>query len=91
MDLKEKAKKAGRILGVGAIWVYVLSIPYGDRLLFDHAYDVLVDNKVVHTITRELKSGIKQAKSKARQALDDGETEVAKTNPEVDETAKVQF
>ncbi|MES2745405.1 MAG: hypothetical protein V4655_08255 [Bdellovibrionota bacterium] len=90
MDLKEKAKKVGRILGIGAIWVYVLSIPYGDRLLFDHAYDVLVDNKVVHTITREVKSGIKHAKSEARRALDDGETEVAKANREVDD-AQTQF
>lgn len=85
MDLKEKVKKAARILGVGAIWVYVLSIPYEGRLLFDHAYDHLVDNKIVHTITREAKSAMKDAKTKARQALDESETEVAKVNREVDE------
>ncbi len=88
MDIKEKAKKVGRILGVGAIWVYVLSIPYNDRLLFDHAYDVLVDNKVVHTITREVKVAIRDAKSKARDALDEPSTEVAKGKSKVEDEAE---
>mgnify|MGYP007112287794 CR=1 FL=1 len=85
MGLKENAKKVGRVLGVGAIWVYVLSVPYEGRLLFDHAYDVLVDNKVVHAITREAKLAIHQAKSKARDALEDSETEVAKGRSALEE------
>lgn len=88
MDIKEKAKRLGKILGVGALWVYVLSIPYGDRLLFDHAYDVLVDNKVVHAITREAKIVIRDAKTKARSALEESETEVAKSRNEVEESAQ---
>ncbi len=88
MDIKEKAKKIGRILGVGAIWVYVLSIPYNDRLLFDHAYDVLVDNKVVHAITREVKVAIRDAKSKAREALDEPTSEVAKGRAKAEEQAE---
>lgn len=85
MDLKEKIKKVARILGVGAIWVYVLSIPYEGRLLFDHAYDHLVDNKVVHAITREAQTAMRDAKTKAREALEESETEVAKANNEVEE------
>lgn len=88
MDIREKAKQAGKILGVGAIWVYILSIPYNDRLLFDHAYDVLVDNSVVHAITREAKSAMHDAKQKARHALEDSETEVAKTRRDVEEATE---
>lgn len=88
MDLKEKGKSLGKILAVGAIWVYILSIPYNGRLLFDHAYDVLVDNSVVHSITREAKVAMSDAKKKARSALEEGETEVARTKAEVEEVSE---
>ena len=80
MGLKENFKKAARILGIGAIWVYVLSIPYEGRLLFDHAYDHLVDNKLVQAVAREAQTAIKDAKTKAREALEESEAEVAKAN-----------
>lgn len=88
MDLKENLKKSARILGVGAAWVYILSIPYEGRLLFDHAYDHLVDNKIVHAITREAQVVMKDAKGKVRQALDESEAEVAKTNSEIEERSQ---
>ncbi|RYZ60303.1 MAG: hypothetical protein EOP07_01290 [Proteobacteria bacterium] len=78
MDLKERLKKAGRVLLYGTIWVYVLSIPVGEKLLFDHAYDVLVENSVVNAIQREVKSAWRDAKGKARSALADSENEIPK-------------
>ncbi len=87
MDWKERAKKVGRTLLYGAIWVYVLSIPVGDRLLFDHAYDLMVDNSVVHTIQREFTAAVKQAKHKARAALADGESDL----PREAKNAKAEF
>lgn len=78
MDLKERLKKAGRVLLYGTIWVYVLSIPVGEKLLFDHAYDVLVENSVVNAIHREVKSAWRDVKGKARSALADSESDIPK-------------
>lgn len=78
MDWKERLKKVGRVLLYGTIWVYVLSIPIGEKLLFDHAYDVLVENSVVNAIHREVKSAWRDVKGKARSALADSENEMPK-------------
>ncbi|MBC7661655.1 MAG: hypothetical protein H7249_18315 [Chitinophagaceae bacterium] len=78
MDFKERLKKLGRVLLYGTIWVYVLSIPVGEKLLFDHVYDVLVDNSVIHAIQRETKTAWRDLKGKARSALADTENDVPK-------------
>ncbi len=78
MAIKEHLKKVGRVLLYGTIWVYVLSIPLGDRLLFDHAYDVLVENSIVNAIQRDAKTAWREVKNKARLALADTENELPK-------------
>jgi len=78
MDLKERLQKVGRVLFYGMIWVYVLSIPVGEKLLFDHAYDVLVENSVVNAIQRDAKTVWRDVKGKARSALADSESELPK-------------
>ena len=82
MSMKDRLKKAGRVLLIGAIWVYVLSIPAGGQLLFDHAHGLLVQNAVVQALQREAKSTWSSFKAQARLALaetnDDTEAEVRK-------------
>ena len=76
MDIKERVKKVGKLVLTGAIWVYVLSIPVGEDLLFDKIYDVLVDNSVVHAIQREAKTTWRGVKVQARSALADTESDI---------------
>lgn len=82
--MKERLKKLGRILGIGAIWVYVLSIPYKDKILFDYAHGLLVQNSLVDVLSREFNTAVRDLKGKAREALAEKEPEIKK--PDVETT-----
>lgn len=48
--MSDKVKKVLRILGIGAIWVYVLSVRIGGQTIFYYANDILVQNRIVESI-----------------------------------------
>ena len=50
--MSDKSKKALQILGVGVIWVYVLSIRINGQTVFHYANDILVQNRIVEAIDR---------------------------------------
>lgn len=52
MAMNDKSKKVLKILGVGVIWVYVLSIRIGGQTIFSYANDILVQNRIVEAIDR---------------------------------------
>lgn len=82
--MKERLKKLGRVLLVGAIWVYVLSIPVKGQILFDYAHGVLVQNSLVDVLTQRFNTAVRDLKGKARSALADSEPEIEK--PDVETT-----
>lgn len=40
-------KSVLRILATGVIWVFILSLQVGEKRLFDHASELLVENPIV--------------------------------------------
>ena len=73
--MKEFGKKALRLLGVGAIWVFVLSIPIKGQMLFLHASETFVPYGLVSAIGQQVESTWYKAKAMARTALSDAESE----------------
>lgn len=47
-------KWLGRTSLTAVIWVFILSIHWNGRPLFDHAYDVLIDNSIVRAIDEKV-------------------------------------
>lgn len=50
----DRTKKVLKFLGVGVLWVYILSIRVGHETIFHHANDILVQNQIVEAIDRQL-------------------------------------
>jgi hypothetical protein len=50
----ETTKKCLKMLGVGVIWVYILSINIGGKTIFSYANDILVQNRIVDAIDQTL-------------------------------------
>lgn len=55
--MSDKTKKILKILGIGVIWVYVLSIRVSGHTLFYYANDILVQNQIVEAIDQTLADG----------------------------------
>ena len=49
-----RIKKFLRYMLIFAAWVFFLSIRIGDRTLFAHAHDLLVDNRIVAAVDAEV-------------------------------------
>jgi len=56
--MSDTTKRSLRILGVGVIWVYVLSIRVGGQTLFGYANDILVQNPIVEAIDHTLADAV---------------------------------
>jgi hypothetical protein len=50
----DRTRKVLKFLGMGVLWVYILSIRFGQETLFHHANDILVENQIVEAIDRQL-------------------------------------
>lgn len=51
-------KKVFKSLGIGIIWVYILSIRIGGQTLFRYANDILVQNSIVEAIDHTLADSV---------------------------------
>lgn len=51
--MSDRAKNILKFLGVGVIWVYILSIRIGGETIFATANDILVQNQIVEAIDRQ--------------------------------------
>ena len=47
-------KWLGRTMLTAVIWVFILSIHWNGRTLFDHAHDILIDNSIVQAIDEKM-------------------------------------
>lgn len=52
--MSDRTKKVLKFLGMGVLWVYILSIRVGRETVFYHAHDILVENQIVDAIDRQL-------------------------------------
>ncbi len=52
--MKERLKKICKILGVGVIWVYILSISINGRTLYSRAHGFFIENRIVSSIDHEI-------------------------------------
>lgn len=73
--MKDFGKKLLRFLGVGAIWVFLLSIPIKGQMLFSYATDTLVPFGLVAAIGNQIETTWYKGKAMARAALSDAESE----------------
>lgn len=56
--MSDTTKKILKNLGIGIIWVYILSIRVGGQTLFRYANDILVQNSIVEAIDHTLADGV---------------------------------
>ncbi|HYX39439.1 MAG TPA: hypothetical protein VE954_40590 [Oligoflexus sp.] len=73
--MKDFGKKVLRFLGVGAIWVFLLSVPIKGQMLFIYATNSFVPYGLVAAIGGQVERTWYDAKSLARNALSDAEAE----------------
>lgn len=73
--MKDFGKKALRFLGVGAAWVFLLSVPIKGQMLFLYASETFVPFGLVAAIGEQVESTWYKAKALARNALTDAESE----------------
>lgn len=73
--MKEFGKKALRFLAVGAIWVFLLSIPIKGQMLFLYASETIVPYGLVAAIGKQAELAWYRAKAAAREALSETEPE----------------
>ena len=52
--MSDRTKKVLKFLGMGVLWVYILSIRIGQETIYYHAHDILVENQIVEAIDRQL-------------------------------------
>lgn len=52
--MSDRTKKILKFMGMGVLWVYILSIRVGQETIFFHAHDILVENQIVEAIDRQL-------------------------------------
>jgi hypothetical protein len=50
----DRTKKVLKFLGLGVLWVYILSIRVEGDTIFYYANDILVKNQIVEAIDRQL-------------------------------------
>jgi hypothetical protein len=73
--MKDFGKKALRLLGISALWVFVLSIPIKGQMLFLYAADTIVPYALTNAIGQQIESTWYKGKAMARNALSDAEPE----------------
>lgn len=73
--MKDFGKKSLRFLGIGAFWVFLLSIPIKGQMLFLHASETFVPSGLVRAIGQQVESTWYKGKALARNALSDAEME----------------
>lgn len=61
----DRTKGILKFLGLGVLWVYILSIRVGQETIFHHANDILVQNQIVEAIDRQLAETWDSVSSKA--------------------------
>ncbi|MEI6834954.1 MAG: hypothetical protein WCL28_13280 [bacterium] len=52
--MSDRTTKVLKFLGMGVLWVYILSIRIGQETIYYHAHDILVENHIVDAIDRQL-------------------------------------
>jgi hypothetical protein len=73
--MKNFGVKFLRFLGVGAIWVFLLSVPIKGQMLFLYASETFVPYGLVAAIGGHVEATWHKAKAMARNALSETETE----------------
>ena len=73
--MPDQIKKVLRFLGVGAAWVFFLSIPLKGRPLFHHAYETIIPTGLVNAIGNQVEMAWYKSKAMARSALSDADEE----------------
>ena len=73
--MKDFGKKVLRFLGLGAIWVFLLSIPIKGQMLFIYATETFVPYGLVAAIGNQVETAWSNSKAMARNALSDAESE----------------
>jgi hypothetical protein len=73
--MKDFGTKVLRFLGVGAIWVVILSVPIKGQMLFIYATETFVPSGLVAAIGGQVETTWYKAKAMARNALSDAEAE----------------
>jgi hypothetical protein len=68
--MSDRMKYVLRCLGVGIVWVYILSIRVGGQTLFHYANDILVQNHIVEAIDRQLAEAVQDVGTLASRTLD---------------------
>jgi hypothetical protein len=61
----DRTKKFLKFLGLGVLWVYILSIRIGNETIFKHANEILVQNQIVEAIDNQLAETWEQVSAKA--------------------------
>jgi len=51
--MSDRTKNILKFLGMGVLWVYILSVRIGNETLFHRANNILVKNQVVEAIDRQ--------------------------------------
>jgi hypothetical protein len=54
IEMSDRSKNMLKFLGMGVLWVYILSIRVGQNTVFHYANDILVKNQIVEAIDRQL-------------------------------------
>jgi len=52
--MSDRTTKVLKFLGMGVLWVYILSIRIGQETIYYHAHDILVENQIVDAIDHQL-------------------------------------
>jgi hypothetical protein len=73
--MKEFGMKFLRFLGVGALWIFLLSIPIKGQMLFTYATESFVPHGLVAAIGSQVETAWYKTKALARNALSDAEAE----------------
>jgi hypothetical protein len=68
--MSDRMKNILKFVGVGVVWVYILSIRVGGSTLFQHANDILVQNQIVEAIDRQLAEVFESAMNMAGNAFE---------------------
>jgi hypothetical protein len=59
--MSERSKKILKFLGLGVLWVYLLSIRLGGETMFYYANDILVKNQIVEAIHHQFLDAVDAA------------------------------
>lgn len=73
--MRNFAKWLLKSLAIGAVWVFLLSVPFRGQMLFDHAHELLIQNSLMKFVDDRLNSAIEDLKVLALSALTDKQVE----------------